>query len=50
MFYGVLTGPRYGLITWFLTPGADFFKFFQRFEGRVVNKKLQLHLPASFFD
>ncbi len=50
VFYGVLTGSEVRLDHLVLTPGADFFKFFQRFEGRVVNKKLQLHLPASFFD
>jgi hypothetical protein len=32
-----------------LTRGADFFSFFQRFEGKVVNAKLQIPLPRSFF-
>lgn len=29
--------------------GADFFQFFRRFEGRVLNRKLQIPLPASLF-
>lgn len=32
-----------------LTRGADFFSFFQRFEGKVVNAKLQIPLPRDFF-
>jgi hypothetical protein len=33
-----------------LSTGEDFFRFFQRFEGRVLNKKLQIPLPVGFFD
>jgi hypothetical protein len=33
-----------------LTTGEDFFRLFQRFEGRVVNRKLQIPLPRDFFD
>ncbi|WP_143642116.1 restriction endonuclease [Streptomyces viridochromogenes] len=33
-----------------LTTGRDFFTAFQRFEGNVQNKKLQIHLPPDFFD
>ena len=33
-----------------LTTGRDFFNAFQRFEGNVQNKKLQIHLPPDFFD
>jgi hypothetical protein len=29
---------------------ADFFTFFRRFEGNVQNAKLQIPLPAAFFD
>ena len=32
-----------------LTRGEDFFKFFQRFEGKVINAKLQIPLPRDFF-
>ena len=50
VFYATLTGANVQLDHLVLTTGADFFKFFQRFEGKIVNKKLQLHLPAGFFD
>lgn len=33
-----------------LTTGADFYKFFQGFEGKVRNTKLQIPLPRDFFD
>ncbi len=33
-----------------LTTGANFFSFFRRFEGKVRNSKLQIPLPAGFFD
>lgn len=33
-----------------LTTGRDFFTTFQRFEGNVQNKKIQIHLPPDFFD
>jgi len=29
--------------------GQDFFTFFRRFEGKVVNRKVQIHLPKGFF-
>ena len=32
-----------------LSTGADFFTFFQRFEGRVRNSKIQIPLPRDFF-
>lgn len=33
----------------FLVTGEDFFKHFRQFEGKVLNKKLQIPLPVSFF-
>jgi len=33
----------------FLTNGEAFFDFFPRFEGKVLNKKIQMHLPCDFF-
>lgn len=33
----------------FLTTGRDFFSRFTRFEGKVLNKKLQIPLPQSIF-
>lgn len=32
-----------------LTTGADFFSRFPRFEGKVLNKKIQIPLPRGFF-
>lgn len=32
-----------------VTTGQAFFSEFQRFEGRVTNAKLQMHLPKTFF-
>jgi hypothetical protein len=33
-----------------LSTGEHFFSRFQQFQGKVVNKKLQIPLPAGFFD
>lgn len=32
------------------TTGADFFNEFRRFEGQVMNKKLQIPIPSGLFD
>lgn len=34
----------------FLTTGEDFFSRFSQFQGKVLNKKLQIPLPSDFFD
>ena len=49
VFYGAIVGRQVKLDHLVLTLGKDFFKFFQRFEGNVVNAKLQIPLPADFF-
>ena len=49
LFYGVLTGDRIRITNFYLATGKDFFTRFRRFEGRVLNKKLQIPLPAGFF-
>lgn len=33
----------------FLTNGEDFYHHFKQFQGKVLNKKLQIPLPTSFF-
>ena len=33
-----------------LCSGEDFFSFFAQFEGNIVNKKLQIPLPSTFWD
>jgi hypothetical protein len=50
VFYGTLVGNGVSLDHVVLTTGEAFFTFFQRFEGLVTNKKLQIPLPSSFFD
>src|SRR6266545_4188806 len=47
VFYGTLVGAEVRLDHLVLTRGADFFSFFQRFEGKVVNAKLQIPLPRD---
>jgi hypothetical protein len=49
VFYGEVAGTRVKLDYVILTRGTDFFSFFQRFEGKVVNAKLQIPLPRTFF-
>jgi hypothetical protein len=49
VFYGTIVGREVRLDHLVLTRGADFFSFFQRFEGKVVNAKLQIPLPVDFF-
>jgi hypothetical protein len=50
VFYGSVSGRDVMLDHLVLATGEDFFTFFQRFEGKVLNKKLQIRLPADFFD
>jgi len=50
IFYATTDGLRVCLEKLFVTTGQCFFERFPRFEGRIVNKKLQIHLPSDFFD
>lgn len=51
VFYGELEGTDSVKLTKLVvTTGADFFNRFQRFEGKVINGKIQLRLPNDFFD
>src|SRR5258708_6677046 len=49
VFYGTITGASLRLDHLVLARGADFFSFFQRFSGKIVNAKLQIPLPRDFF-
>jgi hypothetical protein len=49
VFYGSLIAKGVLLQHVVLTTGEDFFQCFQRFEGKVLNKKLQIPLPHGFF-
>ena len=42
-------GARVTLTHLFLTTGAAFFDRFPQFQGKVLNKKLQIPLPSDFF-
>lgn len=49
IFGGELDGDQVKLARLVLTTGEDFFTRFPRFEGRVLNKKIQIPLPRGFF-
>ena len=49
VFYGRLDVDHVRLEYLVLSSGRDFFTFFQRFEGNVTNRKIQLRLPSDFF-
>jgi hypothetical protein len=50
MFYAKTNGETVTLTNLFVTTGADFFTRFRRFEGKIINGKIQIPLPRSFFD
>lgn len=50
LFYAITDGATVKLTHFFLAAGADFFTRFHQFQGKVLNKKLQIPLPADFFD
>jgi hypothetical protein len=50
LFYAVTDGNNVTLTHFFLTTGEKFFTRFPQFQGKVLNKKLQIPLPADFFD
>jgi len=49
MFYGKTDGKQVTLTHLFVTTGAVFFTRFRRFEGNVINGKIQIPLPQDFF-
>ncbi|HEV7423722.1 MAG TPA: restriction endonuclease [Candidatus Paceibacterota bacterium] len=49
IFSANLKGGKIIITNLFLVTGKDFFSRFPRFEGKVINKKLQIPLPADFF-
>ena len=50
LFYARTDGETVTLTHMFLSTGEMFFRRFPRFEGRVLNRKLQIPLPENFFD
>lgn len=49
LFYALTDGENVTLTHFFLVTGEQFFTRFPQFQGRVLNKKLQIPLPADFF-
>jgi len=49
LFYGKTDGTTVTLTHLFLTTGESFFSRFPQFQGKVLNKKLQIPLPKDFF-
>lgn len=49
IFYAVIEGGDVRLTHLFVTTGEGFFGRFPQFQGKVLNKKLQIPLPAGFF-
>lgn len=50
IFYARTDGALVTLTHLFLTTGEAFFTRFPQFQGKVLNKKLQIPLPGDFFD
>lgn len=50
LFYAKTEAQNVTLTHFFLTTGEKFFSRFRQFQGKVLNKKLQIPLPANFFD
>ena len=50
VFYGSLASNGVTVEQVVLASGENFFTYFQRFEGKVKNTKLQIPLPGDFFD
>jgi hypothetical protein len=48
VFSGTTDGANVTLKGFYLSTGRDFFSWFPRFEGRILNKKLQIPLPRDF--
>ena len=50
LFFASTHGTTVTITHFFLTTGEAFFSRFPQFQGKVLNKKLQIPLPADFFD
>ena len=50
LFYATTDGANVTLTHFFLATGERFFERFPQFQGKILNKKLQIPLPANFFD
>lgn len=50
LFYAATDGSKVTLTNFYLTTGEAFFSRFNQFQGKVLNKKLQIPLPRTLFD
>ena|GEM_PF-208226 len=50
VFYGEIRDNNVSITNFYLVCGVDFFDRFSQFQGNVKNSKLQIPLPANFFD
>ncbi len=50
LFYGDTDGSDVTISHLFVTTGERFFTRFPQFQGKILNKKLQITLPSNFFD
>ena len=50
LFYAETDGTNVTLTHFFLSTGESFFNRFHKFQGKVLNKKLQIPLPRDFFE
>lgn len=50
LFYAKTDGKLVTLTHFYLTTGEKFFGRFPQFQGKVLNRKLQIRLPSGFFD
>lgn len=50
LFYAETNGEMVTLTHFYLSTGEKFFTRFPQFQGKVLNKKLQISLPSGFFD
>jgi len=49
VFDAKLTEGKITILGVYLTTGEEFFDSFQKFGGKVVNKKIQIPLPPGLF-
>ncbi len=50
IFYGHVTDGEVVLINFYLSTGERFFTRFPKFQGKIINSKIQIPLPATFFN
>lgn len=50
LFYATTDGTTVAITHFFLATGEAFFSRFPQFQGKVLNRKLQIPLPTDFFD